>query len=138
MEPLYELASCYRAAQLFAHTAHHLTKGPTFFQDHEWFGSLYSTYKDAFDDLCEEALALGEKYSPVDIMRKVVAEVNTTFSDKTTDAYFNRLLSFEKDFQKRIADMMKDTKLADGTQNLIQGLATESSKRVYKMNARMG
>jgi DNA-binding ferritin-like protein len=136
MDALLELAACYRAAQLYAHTAHHLVKGPTFFQDHEEFGELYPAYETAFDDLAEEALALGMSYDPAVIMQRVVRKLNPTYKDHGAKEFYTRLLAFERDFQAEIKALMAGS-LTDGTQNLIQGLATESSKRVYKFNARL-
>lgn len=135
MHALLELACCYRAAQLYAHTAHHLTKGPTFLQDHDFFGGLYPTYETAFDDLCEEVLALGLPYSAAEIMQHVTKRLIPTFKDADNQKFFGRLLAFEREFQEEIAELMKDKSLTDGTQNLIQGLATESSKRIYKLKA---
>lgn len=135
MHALLELAACYRAAQLYAHTAHHLANGPTFLQDHEFFGELYPAYETAIDDLCEEALAQGKPYSPAEIMQAVTKRLIPTFKDSGNQKFFERLLGFEREFQEEMAEMMKDKALPDGTQNLIQGLATESSKRVYKLKA---
>ena len=136
MDPLYTLAAHYRAAQLCAHTYHHLAKGPTFFQDHEEFGEVYGAYETAFDDLCEEALALKQPYDASAMLSLAVKLTEPGMKDYTNLACYNRLLKFELEFQRQIKEMMKDKNLADGTQNLIQGLATESNKRKYKFQQR--
>lgn len=135
MHALLELAACYRAAQLYAHTAHHLAKGPTFDQDHKFFGGLYPAYEEAFDDLCEEALGRKLPYSPAEIMQAVTKRLIPTFKDASREKFFERLMGFEKEFQHEIAEMMQEKGLPDSTQNLIQGLATQSGKRFYMIQA---
>lgn len=135
MDELLELAACYRAAQLYAHTAHHLAKGPTFFEDHEFFGELYGTYETAFDGLSELALGLGKDYNPAEIMRALTNKLLPTFRDTGTDKFLERLKKFEEEFRKEIKEMMAASQ-PDGVQDKLQALAGESLDRSYQMQRR--
>ena len=56
---MHDLAIILRSAQLYAHNAHNMTKGKTFFSDHKFFGQLYPVYEEAYDSIVERMIGLG-------------------------------------------------------------------------------
>lgn len=125
---LTPLITLYRTAQFTAHNAHHLTKGLTFFEDHEFFGELYSTYESAYDSLVERAIGTGESVNLV--------EINQTASLETTkDISFDSFLTIEGEFCRWID--INSHLYSQGTQNLLAQLADDSEVRQYKIKQRM-
>mgnify|MGYP003353200251 CR=1 FL=1 len=134
LESLTRLATQYRALQFYAHMAHNLTSGPTFFQDHEFFGELYPAYESAYDGLIERVIGLGGNPD--------IAETNITAAnvlkianDKNAQEFFARILASEKGIQGMIDEAIKTQ--TQGTQNFLQGLADDSEVRVYKIQQRL-
>ena len=129
-----DLATLYRAAQFYAHAAHNLASGPTFFEDHEYLGELYGAYESAYDDLIERMIGLGVN---VDISAVNKAAVNSAFHHEaeSTDECFAYLLDMEDEICDQIKVLVP--KSTDGTQNLLQGLADDSEKRQYKLGQRL-
>jgi len=129
------LAEHYRAAQFFAHNAHNLTKGATFFEDHEFLGELYGAYEAAYDTLVERAVLLEMNPDPRTITKAAADRVAKLPLSLGATA-FNAILDMEDDICAAITAMMK-TDLPQGTLNLLQGLADESEKRQFLMERRV-
>jgi len=56
---MIQLIIVFRALQLVAHHAHNLTKGLTFFEDHDFFGDLYGKAEGYYDSVVERFIGLG-------------------------------------------------------------------------------
>lgn len=131
-----ELAQFYREAQLYAHMAHNMASGPTFFQDHAFFGELYDAYESAYDSIVERMIGLNVEAD----MASLLVEINQKAAKDappahSNDACFLYLLAIESDICKQIAKEVPSS--TDGTQNLLQGLADESEKRKFLMGQRL-
>ena len=56
-EKLLMFVSSFKAAQMWLHSAHHLTKGPAFIATHEMlYGRMYETLTSDFDKLVEKMI----------------------------------------------------------------------------------
>lgn len=135
--PLTKLAARFRAMQLFAHNAHLITKGQTFYQDHEAFGELYPTYEKAFDGLVERTIGLGGEYSPEALFKQVSEFMAPTWSCTDTEKCFEKALDFEKRICTDITDILTRMDVTQGVSNFLQGLADESESRQYKLKQRL-
>lgn len=131
-----DLATTFRAAHLYAHRAHNITKGKTFFQDHAMFGDLYEAYAKAYDDLIERIIGLDdEKLDIAAINKKAAATLSATDGDKTPEEMVKRLLSTEEKIRSLCDEINKKATL--GTQNLVAQFADDSEKRTYKLKQRV-
>lgn len=129
------LATLYRAAQLYAHNAHNLAHGPTFFEDHEFLGELYGTYESAYDDLIERLIGLGSPPDLLSIQTEAVNVLNSWGPCPDQQQCFAKLLELEGRFVAEIERI--EDEYSAGTQNLLEGLADESEKRAYKLKQRL-
>lgn len=132
-----QLATLYRAAQFYAHTAHHFAKGATFYQDHEVLGELYAAYESAYDSLVERMIGNGEPFNAQQILTNAAAEANryadpATFSQQTS---FQVLLGIEQRIRASIDIQIQSQ--TQGTQNLLAQLADDSEMRNYKLQQRL-
>lgn len=130
-----ELATIFRFAQFYAHIAHNLASGQTFFQDHEFLGELYGAYESAYDDVVERMIGLGQTPDLKKINLSAATLLNAYGSDYSTEACLRHLLYTEKEICEEVAKIAPTT--SDGTQNLLQGLADDSEKRQYKLGQRL-
>lgn len=131
------LAMLYRAAQFYAHHCHLVAKGPTFKSDHDWLGELYAEYEGSFDKLMEQMIGLGDKPDCHAILKDAADVANEMECPNDNTEGFRVLLNFETQFTEEIASLMKKEK-RDGTQNLLQDLATDSDQRTYMIGRRVG
>lgn len=135
------LASIYRFLQLFAHAAHNLTAGCSFMQDHEFFGSLYGTYEEAYDSLVERLVGLGKLEGAKDRLAidakaaAILAKVDTEELDEAED-WYDILLEMEKEICAKI-EKLAEGKVSQGTLNLLAQLADDSEVRQYKISQRI-
>ena len=129
-----ELAIYLRALQLYAHNAHNLAKGKTFFEDHEFFGSLYAAYEAAYDSVVERII--GET-GDCDLNEVTKKACDIVYSKKFTDndAALKFIMTMEKELCGEIESINDAESL--GTQNLVQGIADESLARQYKISRRL-
>lgn len=130
-----ELSTLYRSAQFYAHMAHNIAKGQTFFQDHEFLGELYGTYESAYDDLIERMIGLGFSPDISGITVEAATMVADHDSSQSTQSCFSYILGMERSFCDEIKRIMPKNTV--GTQNLLQGLADDSEKRQYKIQQRL-
>lgn len=132
-----KLATLFRAGQFYAHAAHNFTKGPTFFEDHEFLGELYGTYEDAYDGLVERMIGTGEPFDVRVILTNAAAEANKYADPQAFSpaVLFGVLQDFEKKFRAEI-DAISDSQ-SIGTQNLLADLADKSEARSYKIGQRL-
>ena len=133
---LSKLITTFRQAYLLAHHAHHSASGSTFLQDHEFLGSLYGAYEDAYDTLVERSIGLGSPVNEILVNKEAVAAYADCCRDcKTTDDFLKEVLEMEKQIQKAVKPLI--TGASDGTANLLQGLADDSEARFYKLLQRL-
>lgn len=128
---MHTLASMYLGARFYAHMAHNLCNGPTFFADHDYLGSLYEAYDDAYDALIERMIGLGEE---IDIGEITIEGADLFAKNSGGSNYFNRLLAMEVEICAEIKSTVAGK--TDGTQNLLQDLADQSEARQYKLKQR--
>ena len=129
-----QIAVTLRGLQLFAHNAHNLAKGKTFLEDHEFFGELYTTYETAYDDVVERMIGLNgdqDLNAITDEAEDMASSVK--FSDN--EQAYNVLLITEKELLDVIEKDFKGYSL--GTQDLLQGIANESERRIYKFKRKL-
>lgn len=130
-----DLALLLRAMQLFAHAAHNEACGPNFFADHDYFGSLYETYEEAYDGVIERIIGLGGDPDICEINKKA-AEMAARCDCYPNDVAFGTLLSMEKELCDECKSAQKGQTI--GTVNFLQGLADDSEKdRQYKIGQRL-
>ena len=125
-----------RALQFLAHRAHHVTKGPTFFEDHEFLGELYPAYEAAYDSAVERVIGLGTEKLSIAKINIAAAKMSAILPDETKpEPFFRAILKGEKDLCGMIDEAVKEA--SQGTQNLLQGFADESEARQYKLKQRL-
>lgn len=131
---MQDIAIILRFLQLYAHAAHNLTKGKTFFADHKFLGRLYLDYEEAFDSVIERALGLGES---IDIQKVNKMAANGLAPDKEmeTEKCFKYILAQEKNLCNHIKKGYAS--LSVGTQQLLGSIADDSEKRQYKLGQRL-
>lgn len=128
------LAVILRASQLYAHMAHNLTTGCSFFSDHEAFKSFYEEYEEGYDDVVERIIGLTGDCDITAITKGACDIVEKTKFKDTMHAY-SVLLATEKSLCEVCTAENKKATL--GTQNLLQGIADKSEMRQYKIQRRI-
>lgn len=135
---MQQLACLFRAAQLYAHSAHNQIRGASFFSDHEFLGELYSEYEEAYDSVIEQMIGLN---MGVDISQitKCACDLAVSLADPAlfpSEMSFQVLMKLETDIQAEIARL---TPTADiGTQNMIAQFYEDSQHRAnYKIGQRL-
>lgn len=126
------LAILARALQLFAHNAHNLCSGPTFHEDHEFFGGLYGKYDGIYDLLVEKMIGIGETPDLLEI-NKTAAGAVAGFT--TNQGAYQVLFATETAFQTNIRK--EYAKASIGVQNLLAQLYDDSENRQYKIKQRI-
>lgn len=133
-----ELAILLRCLQLYAHNAHNLAEKSLFFQDHEYFGELYSTYEDAYDGVIERIIGLTDSKA-INLVEVQMAAVNLlkSYASKEIEnvAYFQKIQMMEEKLRAHIAQIYPQSSI--GTQQMIGDLADKSEQRSYKLKARI-
>lgn len=132
-ESLADLAALFRGLQLYAHNAHNLTSGQSFFEDHEFLGELYGTYESAYDTLVE--LMIGEGISPnlPDLQQSALAFLQ----GMSPSDIFGELLDREQQIQHEINELASSVS-DQGILQTIGTLAEQSKVRSYKIGQRVG
>ena len=129
-----ELAIILRSAQFYAHHAHNIAKGQSFFEDHEFFGELYGAYESAYDDVIERMIGLGVNPDINQIGMQAMKMSSGHESSGNRDC-FEYLLEYEQ----TICEMCKkfNSGASLGTQDLLQSIAGASEVRQYKIQQRL-
>lgn len=133
---MHDLAVTLREAQLYAHNAHNVAHGPTFFSDHKFFGKAYAAYEGAYDRVVERMIGLGYQVDLPAMTKSAGKEAGAySFENMTNEACFRVLLQHEGEIQKLVKKYVPN--VDDGTQNLLQGIADESLDRCYLIQRRL-
>jgi DNA-binding ferritin-like protein len=132
-----KLATKLREAQIFAHAAHNLIHGASFFADHEFLGEAYEAYTKAYDETIERIIGLGDEINPIQITADA-AEEATKYSVTRMDSYdmFSWLLNVEKEICELVHETIEGG-VSHGTSNLLEGFADHSEVRQYKIKQRI-
>lgn len=130
---MIELAILYRTLNLYAHHAHNLTKGATFFEDHSFFGDLYNTADDYYDAIIERFI--GTESDDIDLC-EIIKEAHSLL-ENCDDKYFETCLILINEIIKHIDSISKSGKISVGTQNLVQGQADALEVTVYKLKRKL-
>jgi DNA-binding ferritin-like protein len=132
-----KLATKLREALVFAHAAHNVIHGASFFADHDFLGEAYEAYTKAYDETIERIIGLGENVNPIQITAHA-AEEATKYDVTRMDAYdmFSELLNLEKEICDIVTETI-DGGVSHGTSNLLEGFADHSEVRQYKIKQRI-
>ena len=133
---MHDLAIILRSAQLYAHNAHNMTKGKTFFSDHEFLSEAYAAYESAYDSVVERMIGLGYDVDLNRVTKEAGKDAGSyAVKDVDPEMFFTTLFNFERN----ICDCVKEyvPNMTDGTQNLLQGIADDSEIRQYKLRQRL-
>jgi DNA-binding ferritin-like protein len=120
--------------QLYAHNAHNLVSGRTFFEDHAFLGELYATYEAAYDSVVERMIGLSMEINLAEVQKKAAGMLEK-ITNPTGDTIFNCVLECERTLCKTI-----ETEVSGKTQGTIQllgDIANASEVRQYKLNQRL-
>lgn len=137
MEELLRLAKVFRIAQMIAHSAHNNCHGPSFFSDHDFFGSAYGAYEDAYDSLVERYI--GKEKSPVsglDLMKEAMS-LAPDLEPGDVEGHFDYLLMLERTVCSMCTTICNQEALSEGTKQLVGELCNQSEMRQYKINQRL-
>lgn len=129
---LIRIATLFRVINLYAHHAHNLTRGNTFFEDHAFFGELYNLADDFYDALIERYLGtIGNNVDLNAIMAEAAGVVAKSDNDffKTTQIMVEHAI-------KRLDTLSKSNMVSEGTKNLLQGQADQLEVIIYKLKRR--
>ena len=128
-----------RAMQLYYHYCHNLVKGPMFQQDHGFFNDSYTALETDYDSLAEYFVSLNgnSSFKTKQVTELVLAELEGLAVEKMpADDMYKEAVKMEEEYQKYLTAINKAGPL--GLQNLVQGLATASDVRLYKIKQRLG
>ena len=130
------LAILLRAEQLVAHNFHNMTKGVSFFADHEFFGEVYPELEGDYDAVVERCIGTGEDINLCDVTSQAAQKASAyDCSDMAADEMCAVLLGMERALQAKCMELNKGASL--GTQDLLQGISDRSEMRVYKLRQRI-
>lgn len=137
---MLQLVICFRAMQLFAHSAHLLCARTVFFQDHEFFGSVYGQAEGYFDSISERMIGLGQEDQLK--LQNVMSAVNQKLASapsvgvKENKEYYVHLLN-QCDEACKLIDAVCKNGASEGTKQLIGGIADELEVLKYKISRRI-
>jgi hypothetical protein len=132
---MIKLATQLRYMQFYAHNAHNLCQGDTFFADHEELGDLYGVYEGLYDSVIERMIGLGQSVDLVKIQVEAAKMLDSEAEPTAFSSAFSGLLTCENDLCKVISDANEGASL--GTQDLLQAMCNESEVRQYKFKQRL-
>jgi len=135
---LYELALQFRYLQFYAHAAHNLVSGSTFFQDHEFLGELYPTYETAYDTTVERMIGLSKELDLLKLQEAAGKMVAKMEDPTEPDDVFKMLLTGEHVICKLVEKCFEEEdEYTQGTLNMLAQFADDSESRTYKMQQRI-
>ena len=116
----------------YFHNAHNLISGPTFLEDHAFFGDLYSSADESYDAIVERIIGNDEELDLVSIAKESV-----NLLDKLDDNYYENALVLLEESVKLIDEISKSGKVDVADQNLIQGQADATKIFIYKIKRKL-
>jgi DNA-binding ferritin-like protein len=130
-----KLATQLRYMQFYAHNAHNVCQGDTFFADHEELGDLYGTYTGLYDSVVERMIGLGQSIDLVKIQVDAAKMLDGEAEPTAFSSAFAGLLSCEQELCKIISEANEGASL--GTQDLLQAMCNEAEVRQFKFQKRL-
>jgi len=127
-----------RATQIYYHHCHNLVAGEAFHSDHAFFAEAYQAFEGYYDSLVEYFIALfsNKKFKTNQVNKLVMEELEgIKVEEMCCCDMYETAVKMELDFQKYIEAVNKVGRL--GLQNAVQGMATESDVRLYKIRQRL-
>lgn len=124
------LITYFKALNIYSHIAHNLCKGPSFFEDHEFFGDLYGFADASYDEMVEKFI--GTQSDSIDLLG---------INKNAVDA----LKGMDSNYLKNCLDMcleinkeLQAFKIEDGgVMNMIQDKQDKLQVFIYKMKRRI-
>lgn len=132
---MVKLATHLRYMQFYAHNAHNMCQGDTFYSDHEELGDLYGVYTELYDSIVERMIGTGKPIDLVKVQVDAAKMLDGEAEPKAFSAAFAGLLTCEQELCKLLIEANEGASL--GTQNLVQGIADDSEVRQYKLQQRL-
>lgn len=130
-----KLATQLRYMQFYAHNAHNICQGDTFFADHEELGDLYGTYTRLYDSVVERMIGLGQAIDLVKIQVDAAKMLDGEAEPTAFSSAFAGLLSCEQELCKIISEANEGASL--GTQDLLQAMCNDAEVRQFKFQKRL-
>lgn len=134
---LLELAIHFRFLQLYAHNAHNLIQGESFFADHKFLGGLYSEYEEAYDGTVERMIGLGEDPDLMTLQKSAADMLSDEKEPADCEGWFSRILSGERTTVQLVQKCFDEGEYTQGTLNLLAGMADAAETRIYKITQRL-
>jgi DNA-binding ferritin-like protein len=126
--------------QIYAQNAHHLVKGTPFHSDHGFFGDVYNSVAEDFDDVAERIIGLyGEDHLNLqNMMQAVTAKLSDAPSTGVMEnkVFYEYQLKMEDALCKIIAKIIA-AGVNPGTEQLIGEICNKAEMRKYKIKQRM-
>lgn len=132
---MIKLATHLRYMQFYAHNAHNLCQGDTFFADHEELGGLYGVYEGLYDSVIERMIGLGQSVDLVKVQVEAAKMLDGEAEPKAFSSAFSGLLTCENELCKLISEANTGASL--GTQDLLQAMCNDAEVRQYKFKQRL-
>jgi DNA-binding ferritin-like protein len=130
-----KLATQLRYMQFYAHNAHNVCQGDTFYSDHEELGDLYGVYTGLYDSVVERMIGLGKPIDLVKVQVDAAKMLDGEAEPKAFSAAFAGLLTCEQELCKLISEANEGASL--GTQDLLQAMCNDAEVRQYKLQQRL-
>jgi DNA-binding ferritin-like protein len=122
---------------MVAHSAHNNCHSASFFSDHDFFESAYSTYQNAYDSLVERYI--GKEKAPVsaiDLMKEAMS-LAPDLDPRDVASHFDYLLMLERTVCSMCNKICNQEELSEGTKQLVGELCNQSEIRQYKIHQRL-
>lgn len=130
-----ELAVLLRALQLYAHNCHNLVSGPTFFQDHEFLGEIYSSAEGDYDSVIERMLG---KKMDLDLVRvQVEAAVKLKGLPLTSAQEMFMTIAQLSDAIKQQINVVISEPISEGMKQLVGEIYNQLEIKDYKLGQRL-
>lgn len=129
-----------RCLQLYAHNAHNLVGRVVFFQDHEFLSEIYTTAEADYDSVIERIIGT---YGPDaidlnEIQIAAVQKLNSYPSEmKENSGYLQTILEMEKATCQMVENLIRNSQVSVGTEQLLGNIADKSETRIYKLQQRL-
>jgi DNA-binding ferritin-like protein len=126
-----------RALQLYYHYCHNLVQGEAFHSDHGFFAESYAALERDYDSLAEYFIC---SFSNKAFKTKVISELvheqldGLSIEEMSPKEMYNLAQKQEEEYQEYLTKCNKGAPM--GLSNLLQGLATASDVRLYKIKQR--
>lgn len=135
---LKDIAIKLRKMQLFYQYAHNMSKGKTFYQDHDAFGDYYEAVGGDYDMVIERAINVeGEHVVDLKMQLKgIYAQLKDLPTYCENEEFFKYGLYCEEELCKEIEGFIKRG-CSVGVENLLGAVADKSEGRQYLINRRL-